>query len=313
MKRRQFKWTDSISPTEEKCPIAFYSIEDVDASMRARLLDRESHQFLTEILETSDKIYSQIDLVESTDVLNTTAQLLRALFAMVQSVKRQLLQFFKSYRFNQAGAGRTIQIWWRKIICQQRIIQQRKTAAQKIEAWWIGTILRRKIRDAVFTASQTQIDIDEFDIEEFNIDEFNDHLDGVVKSESANEIRPLKSVSFVTDVRHPLPPISSPLQSRKIASAPDSHTLVYTDSTGKQKVLQTVADRAHHRSGDLLKQYENKTNQLYSPRTVSDITIKSMPSASEKRVEKISALMESWNVSAETAELMYLRNKKMQG
>ena len=153
MKRKNFIWSDSV--TSQKCPIDFYSYEDVALTL-------SNQGYLGAALEMSRDIYSQIEMCENAQILNVSKNL-RKLFAMVQRTKRLLLQHFGIYKFEMSNPPEIIATWWRRVFNRRREFARRKLAAQKIEAWWIGSMLRRKIKSAVLTASQTQLDFDEFE------------------------------------------------------------------------------------------------------------------------------------------------------
>ena len=147
-----------------------------------------------------------------------------------------------------------------------------------------------------------------FKLEEFDLNEFNQHLEKVAKTEIQP---PLKSVSFANEAKYRLPPLSPKIeQTRDISPAPISQTLVYTDAAGKQNMVQTAASRNSETGRTPAGDFRQKIESI-TPRTMSDQTL-NVPCVSKKD-EKVLALMDSWGVSEETAELMYLRNRKMKG
>ena len=86
---------------------------------------------------------------ETESVLGTKVATLRSLFSTVQILKKILCQYFKIPVLDPNQAEIKIQRWYRKIRSQKINLEKSRKAVQKIEAWWIGTLLRRKIKDAV--------------------------------------------------------------------------------------------------------------------------------------------------------------------
>ena len=107
----------------------------------------------------------------------------------------------------------------------------------------------------------------------------------------------------------PLPPISPKIEPKEFSKTAVklSENPSYTDSSGKTKFIRFASENSKH-----IPTFDNKFESLISPRTVTTIQSDSTHTIS-KRDEKILKLMESWHVSQETAELMYIRNQKMNG
>ena len=82
----------------------------------------------------------------------TQIPVLRRLSAHVECMKSLLLEHFGFHRSCRSPA-RVIQRWWRREVNRRRCREKEKVAAEKIEAWWIGTIMRKKIALAKATGA----------------------------------------------------------------------------------------------------------------------------------------------------------------
>ena len=127
LKKENFTWTDS--PTSD------------DPIMTIK-------NFLN--FEKSTELEAHANLLGETLSLPLSAGNLRKQFHFVMKIRSILFSsLHQKYPPGRSDCALVIQTWWRNIFENRNLTKKRKRAVDVIEAWWIGTTLRRKIRTAL--------------------------------------------------------------------------------------------------------------------------------------------------------------------
>lgn len=127
LKKENFTWTDS--PTSD------------DPIMTIK-------NFLN--FEKSTELEAHANLLGETLSLPLSAGNLRKQFHFVMKIRSILFSsLHQKYPLGRSDCALIIQTWWRNIFEKRNLTKKRKRAVDVIEAWWIGTTLRRKIRTAL--------------------------------------------------------------------------------------------------------------------------------------------------------------------
>ena len=130
LKKENFTWTDS--PTSD------------DPIMTIK-------NFLN--FEKSTELEAHANLLDETLSQPLSAGNLRKNFHLVMKIRSILFSsLHQKYPPARSDCALIIQTWWRNIFENRNLTKKQKRAVDVIEAWWIGTTLRRKIRTALAKA-----------------------------------------------------------------------------------------------------------------------------------------------------------------
>ena len=166
--------------------------------------------------EKSTEFEAQANLLEQYAKRPKYPENLRKLFYFVMKIKENLTcNLYAKSPKSEPESAVIIQTWWRKVSKSLNLSKRQKNAVCKIEAWWIGTVLRRKIRVALAKVSQTTLEIDNFEVDEdFDLENFTSEIDSIEQKSKKLDGAPgpIKSVSFAFEAKKtPLPPITPPV------------------------------------------------------------------------------------------------------
>ena len=86
------------------------------------------------------------------------------------------LKVSSSSQLDRETATHRVQTWWRKITRRKSNLTRQRKAVEIIEAWWIGTSVKRKIARALEQAYKNDKD---FEIEDFDFATMTSELDEI--------------------------------------------------------------------------------------------------------------------------------------
>ena len=170
LKSFNFQWSECSNTKLSDCPISIFTNEHFMSQLPENSTLQETFEFSNLIFDILANFHSKS--------AEERVQELRRLFAKVHILKRYLFNHFNMQTSVRTSPVVCIQKWWRKLQKVKKLDELKSLAAHKIEAWWIATILRRRIKTAVESASRQNIKFEkDDDLEDFDFDTFDKELD----------------------------------------------------------------------------------------------------------------------------------------
>ena len=134
------QWNDHVSQfTEEPCPISFSGSDEF-----SRFLKVNNHHHIVALITKLKSLQAFLATCRIAKAEYVTMR--KRQFQLVQRIKMALNNVaFPTKQFGPEEATSRICSWWRKCLNLKR----QRRAVVTIEAWWIGTSVKRKIARAL--------------------------------------------------------------------------------------------------------------------------------------------------------------------